>query len=952
VESPYLKKINKKKALGYVLMPGILPRTRELFEGTFGYVAFLMAQIYNMVCLIPNNHPYMNPQNIGKFSIRNVIAEAAQNLVIKKENIDQILIFFALLVGTVLLVLQIFILLYGLFIEPAIAQNPSVNSPFSLFTTPDPVTSDTSIDIAFIIMDRVFGIPNFFCSIGNKCTEIIATRGPNPFQKGMQNLFQFYSYGILFIAALIFLYFIVVVTVETAISGTPFGQRFQNVWVPIRLVVAIGLLLPIGYGYSTGQYIAFYAAKAGSGLATNGWNLYNKGIATGGNSNPTGEHETLIPYPTPQDISPVVQAMNIVTSCAYAYYIGQGQRDETKAPPSENALIKAYLVKTVSPESINKETSRPFVNAFTADYKKALEFYDGGNIAIRFGIKDDEKFTQYKGGVEPTCGEIKIPVHNGKLEHEHKKYVDPLSKLSATYFLIIGDMWKNNKDISDFASRIMEINIKRHENSDDYPCQFASNNAHFHNGGTECYTKNAKASWRSDVISTYQSTMNTQLATSWEEMTQDVSFKITDEVKDRGWGGAGIWYNKIAQVNGDFIAATVDVPYLEKYPLVMEQVKKANKACNQSPDIINQFEPRCSSSSAGEYNTMTIKGGRAGLDIAKALSQVHKYWNIDGHGDITAESSQSPNFLVNMFNLLLGTNGLFNMRENSRAHPLAQLVGLGKSLVEAGVRNMAFSGTTAFMGGIAGAFQGQRAAAPALLNALAGMFKSTAFLGMTAGFILFYIVPFLPFIYSFFAVGGWVKTIFESMVGIPLWALAHLRIDGEGLPGEAAQNGYFMILEIFIRPILIIFGLIAAITIFTAQIRVLNIIWDLVIANLGGFSDKTFVSIGGGAGAQGLEFKRSAVDEFFFTIIYAIVVYMMAIASFKLIDTIPKSILRWAGTGASAFGDINEDPKELQRYAALGGITVGQKIADSTQNAASGIGGTLGRLGARTNKNT
>ena len=72
------------------------------------------------------------------------------------------------------------------------------------------------------------------------------------------------------------------------------------------------------------------------------------------------------------------------------------------------------------------------------------------------------------------------------------------------------------------------------------------------------------------------------------------------------------------------------------------------------------------------------------------------------------------------------------------------------------------------------------------------------------------------------------------MVGLPLWAIAHLRIDGEGLPGPAAMNGYFLVFEIFVRPILIIFGMIAAVSIFAAQVDVLNVIWKIVSSNLVG----------------------------------------------------------------------------------------------------------------------
>ena len=54
----------------------------------------------------------------------------------------------------------------------------------------------------------------------------------------------------------------------------------------------------------------------------------------------------------------------------------------------------------------------------------------------------------------------------------------------------------------------------------------------------------------------------------------------------------------------------------------------------------------------------------------------------------------------------------------------------------------------------------------------------------------------MPFIYFFFALAGWIKSIFEAVVAMPLRALAHLRIDGEGLPGPGATNGYFLLLEI------------------------------------------------------------------------------------------------------------------------------------------------------------
>ena len=180
------------------------------------------------------------------------------------------------------------------------------------------------------------------------------------------------------------------------------------------------------------------------------------------------------------------------------------------------------------------------------------------------------------------------------------------------------------------------------------------------------------------------------------------------------------------------------------------------------------------------------------------------------------------------------------------------------------------------------------------------------------------------------------------MVGLPLWALAHIRIDGDGLPGPAAMNGYFLVFEIFIRPILIIFGLLAAVSIFAAQVEVLNEIWKLVTTNLVGYDTTPGavpppaieVDSGWGDRVGSIEYMRGEVDVLFHTVIYTMIVYMMAMASFKLIDMIPNNILRWMGTSVSTFAEQADDPAgSLVRYAYIG-----------SQGALSGLSGGFSSL--------
>src|SRR5262249_50154256 len=101
-------------------------------------------------------------------------------------------------------------------------------------------------------------------------------------QCAMQTALGFYSDAVLMIAALILFYHLSWMVVETAHHGVVMGKRGNQIWAPIRLVVAVGLLVPIGgtamstcsaggTGMNSAQYITIKIAELGSALASNTW---------------------------------------------------------------------------------------------------------------------------------------------------------------------------------------------------------------------------------------------------------------------------------------------------------------------------------------------------------------------------------------------------------------------------------------------------------------------------------------------------------------------------------------------------------------------------------------------------------------------------------------------------------------------------------------------------------
>lgn len=948
-----------KKALKYTLLPGIVPRMRDLFGSGFGYLAFLMAQIYGLVRLLPANHPYLNPQNVGAFGLRHVVAEAANHLVIGRKNIDQIIIFGALLAGLVIFALQFIFLIYTMFLAPALAFAQIPNSGLGIFATTAPTH-----DIAFIMLDRVFGIPNFFNSCVADATKLCSTDTvelafPWPIHNALHGLFSFYSYGLLMIGMFIFLYFILVVVAETATTGTPFGQRFQNIWVPVRLVMAIGLLVPINHGLNSSQYVVLYAAKMGSSFATNGWLTYNYAMnarakayslgLTASPTDPNANSEVMVGYPSTPDLSSVYEALSVIHTCAYTEWMNSNQNsyaDKANAHMDTNFRIKPYFVKNgIFGE--NKE-QRMVMEAGT-DLKKALEFFNNGNIRIVFGEqKDDFAAT---GNVDPICGEIRVPVTSAPSFGQGGTLTGP-DKVLEIYYNMVKDLWfgtqttatgtppstaTNQNALFMFAAHYAgKYNETDSAKKEDIVCSvgcgtddgFPSCTDTNPQGQKLCMTTEPNDDWSANQLDTRRKEIIGAMEKNYNEYLKSLTNTEQEaEVLKHGWGGAGMWYNHIAEMNGAYVVATQSIPELRKFPKIMEEVRKTKSRIDEA-------------SSPGElFNPVFKTPPKDFTDVkerqAKTLYNVYKYWDPSNTDD-----RLSGNVFEDTISLIFGLDALFKMRhENAQLHPLAQLSLVGKGMVESTIRNVLISSGIGLSSGILQLFTGDLGKVGA--EALGGLLFSTAFIGLTAGLVLYYVVPFLPFLYFFFAVANWVKGIFEAMVGAPLWALAHIRIDGEGLPGDAASNGYYLILDIILRPIVIVFGLIAAILIFGAQVKLLNIIWDLVVRNVTGFdAHETSVNIVGD-----LALKRDSLDQFFFTVIYAIIVYMLANACFKLIDMIPKDLMRWMGSGVTSFGDMAEGPaKNLSQYVAMGGLVQGQQLAGAVNDASKGLGGQLGNL--------
>lgn len=902
--------ITKKQILKTALLPGIIPRFKQLFGSGFQMLAYMVALVYNTVRILPNNHPYLRADMIGHYNVRQVIAEAGNHITPNRNNIDQVIVFFSIIVALVILCVQFILFLIALLVSRAHAQDmPTTIKGF--FVTPNP-----NEDIAYRFMDLIFGIPDFFSTNANVNT---------PVHQALHSLFEFYSYGMIIVGTMIIVYFIIAIVAETAQSGTPFGQRFNHAWAPIRVILFFGLLIPVTHGLNGGQYLTLTAAKLGSSLASNGWVLLNESIQ---NSHETlsGKKEYNVATPKAPDLTHIPAFMMVVQTCKVAYDVYYNADLGAKwDPKGADTGVRAWVVYDDGTEThvAKKISDTTFQNVTAASQAK--------NINIIFGIKDD---TASEVSVNPICGKIVINVVD---VHEPGAAV-----IQTAYYDLIRELWDGTS--TNPSKVVMYPDIRK------YAISFARRNLNISGGSSEYGTPFQKHdaqlpddAYRNKILADLKTYMgNKESGVIKEAITAQIDngdWAMPEKIRNYGWAGAGIWYNKIAQQNGALVSTLHQIPTSIFYPSVMEQVKIRKR---QEDKDVDKDEEHNQSNAPGTTDVTFERAEES--EIYTAINQVQQWWVKN---PLQPDKTLTGNVIIDTINLLLGTQGLFEICENTDTHPLAQLAAVGKSMIDSAIRSIALSGVfgvVSIMPQLSTSF-----------SAAAGFFSTIAGVGLLIGFILFYIIPFMPFLYFFFAIGGWAKSIFEAMVAMPLWALAHLRIDGDGIPGEAAIGGYHLIFEIFIRPILIVFGLLAAISIFAAMVKILNEIFYLAISNLSGhdpLENTACFKTPAGSTIGGEEFDgipdkadlkdayRGPVDEFFFTILYTIIVYMISSSCFKLIDMIPNTILRWMGIDTPAFNDQSGDATEgMVMYISMGG------------NQLSGMGNSIEGLGSGIKQN-
>ena len=188
-------------------------------------------------------------------------------------------------------------------------------------------------------------------------------------------------------------------------------------------------------------------------------------------------------------------------------------------------------------------------------------------------------------------------------------------------------------------------------------------------------------------------------------------------------------------------------------------------------------------------------------------------------------------------------------------------------------------------------------ASPLILAWMGVMFA----IGITTAFY----IPFLPYMIFTFGVIAWLTAVIEAMVAAPIVALAITHPEGEGILGSKGEHALLILMNVFLRPAMMIIGFIAAIALCYVSVWIINSGFANVLSFING-DDYT-----GWAGLYVL---------FFSVVIYTTMYVTVAQKAFNLIYLLPDKVLRWIGGQDEHIGQESAGwSGEVQKQVDKGG---------------------------------
>lgn len=709
-------------------------------------------------------------------------------------------------------------------------------------------------------------------------------------------MFQTFNSVVLAVGALLVVYTTVVGVMMTAHEGEFMGKKWNNIWIPIRTVLGIAALVPTSSGYSAIQIVMMWIIIQGIGAADVLWNTVAGYLKLAGS--PYAQ-VSIPPVGIDQTLGTLFQGL----VC-----------DESARATYKNPYIKGsekggyYCDPTLHPNDAFCGSSTSF-NANGTSYQLGKD-----------GACGTLKFCDLNAACSapPSQPAAQIACISCKTQHQVLQQVVPVLRSAAAAFVQLDYQYQEFYDKSvqpppmggESAAKDAPSFVKQYCSANNIsPCAGASlpkpssgmqsasdtliQNLYW-KYGLEKNFNNFLGTSSSEYTTTINKAVNAYLASQGQNSSGSSGSPVDTSI---GWIFAGSYYYAISQMSGNNLQAALP-------PLSMTANDPESSGTNPFNGYRNNYSaastlvnmPSVSTppqpSGGGNLGQGPPSGGSSG---GGGLSSVIP----SKVGGISSAMSSSMVSMQNSFKTSVGKNTSGGSTTQGGSNPLSNMVMAGQILLlTAQILFVAFLGITllaALFGFFDAYFLGT-----GVNNSLGGAMITIymilvpvvlALLGalVSMGGLLAVYVPLIPYIIFTFGAIAWLMSTIEAMVAGPLVALGILSPSGQHELLGKAEPALMLVFYIFLRPSLMIFGLMAAML----MALVVKMMIDAAFWNV----------VGSIAGPKGIE--GGPLESILFLAAYVFLLVAAFNKCFAAIYIIPQRVMAYIG-GERAVGEGGE----------------------------------------------
>lgn len=623
---------------------------------------------------------------------------------------------------------------------------------------------------------------------------------------------------------------------QGALTGNHGGV--QHHWSLLRSSIAIAAIAPAALGFCTVQAVALYLIIQGSGLADNVWKQAVNVLS--------GSQIQTMAGPTLQAVQRFETDLLKMRVCAQYFKL---QDQLVQQQQSNSSLSNTPGLGIIVPSFGPPYAASSGTGAATATMASA----SGNDTVLHYNLVDP---SSNKIIVPDACGALQIDTWQTKNGSNSAAF--PAVSAAAKQVLLAQQQAVDTMTtaLDPIAAAIINLTVNPYLTQVGAawmltPSSIADNITSSQQVVTQFYQQYTGALYNIGLA--YEQSVNA--AAAGQNVSPTMS-DITNAATSTGWTSAGLYWRNIASAVHELKSAGTSVPYL------FAQVGN------------NELGPEVLKDLSGAFNLTESYSATSGYHTAQQTQAT-----TAAAPNSTAQSGVQPvQFLT--FSPRTWIPSIVTGFIIKDTDPISLSIDIGSYLKTAGV---IFAGAYAaekasgFFGGLEG-----KALEEALKKVMPPhVMLSAAKICLIVGITLSAIVPMIPVAFWIAFVFFYLVLVVEFVLAAPIWAVGLAVPEGQGIAGTYGLQGLRLVLSLFFRPVLGIFGLLAAmLTIYLSNI----VVWG------------AYAKI---ATMPGVDF----LDSIGLVLCFATIWLILSWKSCELITTIPDKTMAMIGATSLSQGE-------------------------------------------------